>query len=256
MAIDFPATPAIGQQFVGGSATYQWDGTGWNIVPQMGPMSMSDTPPPNPAIGQQWWRTSTGQLYVWYDDGNSQQWVQAAGAPAAAGAWEKVANYVIPDAGVTEAIFRDLGAFDMLRCTSCLHPVSTTAGISVLLSDDNGATFINGATDYWSQQDYGQGSTAAAATSNLAQIPLTFGANVIVGANGGGLSSELRLFRFNKTGWTRGKLDTDYQIVTSGVLTTLRANVGCNGRTTPQNALRYFSSQLFTGHILIEGLRG
>jgi len=32
-------------------------------------------PPTNPQVGQLWWRNTDGNLYVWYDDGNSKQWV-------------------------------------------------------------------------------------------------------------------------------------------------------------------------------------
>jgi len=35
------------------------------------------TAPPSPAVGQLWWRTTDGNLYVWYDDGTSAQWVPA-----------------------------------------------------------------------------------------------------------------------------------------------------------------------------------
>lgn len=40
-------------------------------------------PPPTPAPGQQWWKSDDGLMYVYYDDGNSQQWVPVA--PTAAG---------------------------------------------------------------------------------------------------------------------------------------------------------------------------
>lgn len=80
MAIDFPSTPFIGQQISQGGTTWQWDGTGWNIVPVMASAFASDTPPANPTDGQQWWRSTNGQLYFYYNDGNSKQWVQAAGA--------------------------------------------------------------------------------------------------------------------------------------------------------------------------------
>lgn len=86
MALDFPASPTPGQQFNAAGSSWVWDGTAWNIVPQMVDAVASDTPPANPAVGQLWWRASTGQLYIYYDDGNSQQWVQAAGAaPASPG---------------------------------------------------------------------------------------------------------------------------------------------------------------------------
>ena len=43
------------------------------------------TPPASPAVGALWWRSDPdGRLFVWYDDGSSQQWVPATptGVPA------------------------------------------------------------------------------------------------------------------------------------------------------------------------------
>lgn len=37
--------------------------------------SIGLTAPASPAVGQLWWRSDTGRLMIWYDDGNSQQWV-------------------------------------------------------------------------------------------------------------------------------------------------------------------------------------
>jgi hypothetical protein len=42
-------------------------------------MPIGPTPPPNPSAGQLWWRSDPdGQLYIYYDDGTSQQWVAAS----------------------------------------------------------------------------------------------------------------------------------------------------------------------------------
>ncbi len=38
-----------------------------------------DTAPSNPNDGDLWWKSDEGQLKVWYDDGNSQQWVDTGG---------------------------------------------------------------------------------------------------------------------------------------------------------------------------------
>jgi hypothetical protein len=36
-------------------------------------------PPPPLLVGQLWWRTDPdGKLFIWYDDGTSQQWVQTS----------------------------------------------------------------------------------------------------------------------------------------------------------------------------------
>jgi len=37
---------------------------------------IADGPPASPANGQLWFESDTGNTYIWYDDGNSQQWVQ------------------------------------------------------------------------------------------------------------------------------------------------------------------------------------
>jgi hypothetical protein len=56
------ATGAPGPQGPAGPATYAAIGT---------------TAPATPAVGQLWWRSDTGRLMLWYDDGTSQQWVPA-----------------------------------------------------------------------------------------------------------------------------------------------------------------------------------
>lgn len=37
--------------------------------------SIGVTAPASPAVGQLWWRSDTGRLMIYYDDGTSQQWV-------------------------------------------------------------------------------------------------------------------------------------------------------------------------------------
>lgn len=48
--------------------------------PGPGTMITSDTPPPGPTQGQQWFESDTGNTYVYYDDGTSSQWVHVNGA--------------------------------------------------------------------------------------------------------------------------------------------------------------------------------
>src|SRR5262249_23749182 len=41
-------------------------------------VAVGPTPPVAPVVGNLWWRNDPdGTLFVWYDDGNSQQWVPA-----------------------------------------------------------------------------------------------------------------------------------------------------------------------------------
>lgn len=61
-------------------------GTATSIYPIGGPggfwpksqtavITISATAPSSPVVGMLWWDTIGGWLYVWYDDGTSQQWV-------------------------------------------------------------------------------------------------------------------------------------------------------------------------------------
>lgn len=85
-AIDFPATPTLNQLFnASNGATYQWNGTVWVPVGVGGStISVGDTPPGSPVIGQLWWNSALGQLFIWYDDGTSQQWVPTNPVPMGA----------------------------------------------------------------------------------------------------------------------------------------------------------------------------
>jgi hypothetical protein len=60
-----------------------------------GSIKISDTPPSNPTAGTLWWESDTGNTYIWYDDGNTKQWVQinaAVAATATAEARNRVVN--------------------------------------------------------------------------------------------------------------------------------------------------------------------
>lgn len=253
MAIDFPSSPTIGQQFTGGNAVYQWDGTGWNIVPQMGPLAMSDTPPPNPAIGQQWWRTSNGQLYVWYNDGNSAQWVQAAGSVNGPALWETIANEVIP--GTQNNWDKaNLAAYELLWLIAKVWP-STSSTLSLRTSTDNGATFSAGASDYGYQYISGNGATAAA-NSNAAASAFPLSVIGAVGiADGDGSEVNLLLHNFNKNARCRLNGTLHAELNAGGFV---EASIG--GRvnaSVARNAIRlYCGSGNINGNVRLLGIRG
>jgi hypothetical protein len=59
-------------QAFGSIAAGPFDATKWFAVPDV---TISDTPPQNPGIGELWWDSVGGQLYIYYNDGTSSQWV-------------------------------------------------------------------------------------------------------------------------------------------------------------------------------------
>jgi hypothetical protein len=83
-AVDFPASPALNQVFTASTgAVYKWDGTLWLPVGIAGSqIALADTPPASPTPGQLWWNSVLGQLFIWFNDGTSSQWVPATPVPA------------------------------------------------------------------------------------------------------------------------------------------------------------------------------
>ena len=47
--------------------------------------TIGDSPPSFPAVGDFWWDSVGGQLYLWFSDGTSNQWVPAVNQPGAPG---------------------------------------------------------------------------------------------------------------------------------------------------------------------------
>ena len=74
---DFPSSPLAGQIFQPpGGPAWTWNGQGWQSLSGTVPVALSDSPPSPAYVGQLWWESDTGNLYVYYDDGDSAQWVQ------------------------------------------------------------------------------------------------------------------------------------------------------------------------------------
>lgn len=77
-AIDFPSAPAANQIFVApNGVTYQWNGSLWLPIGGTQALFVGDTPPASPGPNQLWWNSASGQMFLWYNDGNSAQWVPA-----------------------------------------------------------------------------------------------------------------------------------------------------------------------------------
>jgi len=79
MAINFPNSPSVNETFAVGSSIYQWDGTVWRRNGSLVTATMSTSQPSSPTDGDLWFKTDTLDLYIYYDDGSSQQWIQVSG---------------------------------------------------------------------------------------------------------------------------------------------------------------------------------
>jgi hypothetical protein len=62
-------------KFLREDATWQLPSGGGTTV------TISDTPPGSPSVGNLWWESDSGVLYIYYNDGTSSQWVPATVNP-------------------------------------------------------------------------------------------------------------------------------------------------------------------------------
>lgn len=61
-----------------------WDGSAWQPAGGGGGgVTVSSTAPVSPSAGDLWWDSDDGEMYLYYDDGTSSQWVAAAGPSVA-----------------------------------------------------------------------------------------------------------------------------------------------------------------------------
>jgi microcystin-dependent protein len=86
-AFDFPIPTALGQKFTPPNGpTYSWDGYAWVIPFVSGggsgnaSVAVGAEPPTAATQGMFWFNTNNGQLYTYYEDGNSNQWGSVSGA--------------------------------------------------------------------------------------------------------------------------------------------------------------------------------
>jgi hypothetical protein len=79
----FPDNPTVGQRHTEGVTEYEWIGVAW-VMTAPGPLvsisrvplcSSGPAPPGGPSPNDLWYDSITGFFFIYYDDGNTQQWV-------------------------------------------------------------------------------------------------------------------------------------------------------------------------------------
>ena len=102
-AFDFPNSPSVNDTYTANGTTYTWNGTKWvRTSPSIGAQGSTGPTGAQGAQGSQgfqglqgaqahisasapssgvnngdlWWESDTGDLAIYYNDGNSSQWVE------------------------------------------------------------------------------------------------------------------------------------------------------------------------------------
>jgi predicted RecA/RadA family phage recombinase len=129
-------TPTDGQALV-------WDNTNSKWVPGASAGSsidVSDIAPSSPSDGDLWFDSSELKTYIYYNDGTSSQWVEAAGNVASTPQWqEQSADYT---ASAGDKLFVDCSS----SAVTVTLPLSPTQGDEIRIIDATGNASINNIT--------------------------------------------------------------------------------------------------------------
>jgi len=74
MPLDFPNSPTVNQEFTANGVTWKYDGVAWNIVSGGSGFRVSSGAPSSPALGDLWYESDSGEMFIYYDS----QWVSPA----------------------------------------------------------------------------------------------------------------------------------------------------------------------------------
>lgn len=67
MPLDFPNSPTVNQEFTANGITWKYDGVAWNIVSGGSGFRVSSGAPSSPALGDLWYDTESGEMFIYYD---------------------------------------------------------------------------------------------------------------------------------------------------------------------------------------------
>lgn len=147
---------------VDGATTWAKVGTGSGGTS----ISVGDTPPGSPTAGALWWNSVLGTMFIYYNDGNSTQWVPAAPAAALAAPvvtlpvmWQQVSETVLAVNGNFIDVTLPVGA-KQFQIDFEATIVGSTNDTLMLLCMQSGAPYVT--ADQTSQQMYGAGAGTGA----------------------------------------------------------------------------------------------
>ena len=214
-AFDFPSSPSVNDVYSANGISYKWDGTVWKRVSATGAqgptgaigaqgaagaqgddasLSMSTGAPGSPDSGDLWWDTDSGILSAYYNDGNSNQWVEVStgpkgdtGAQGATGPTGATGAQGATAAAGAQGATGSGGATGAQGATGSTGAQGATgSGGSTGAQGATGSTGAQGATG-------SGGSTGAQGAAGSATIANNADNRVITGGSGVNLNAEANL---------------------------------------------------------------
>jgi hypothetical protein len=174
-------------------------------------VTISDTPPGSPSAGNLWWESDTGNLYIYYNDGTSSQWVLASPTVSAAGigavAYTPQAPTVAQQTVARQNIYAapvDALIFNGIQINGSYEVDQPNGGAAVALPAGSGFAYL---ADSWNCTKTGVNAfTVQLAASvfpgynNEMKLTVTT-AQPTIGSDSISLQHRIEGYRFVKAGW-------------------------------------------------------
>ena len=121
-AYNFPASPTNGQTVTVNGVTYSYSSSKsrWQSIDnRVHRFSVSETAPTSPSVGDFWFDPNSLRTYIYYNDGSSNQWVQANPTGLPAGTGSGVQTYATTS--TRDATSVDAGTLGFVTANSTLY---------------------------------------------------------------------------------------------------------------------------------------
>lgn len=241
MPIQFPTSPTDGQVYSG----YYYDAAlnAWKASPiSAGPIAISDTAPAGAIHGDMWYKSNDGTTYIYYNDGNTSQWVEVRSEVATSqiGLVPIMPTSISVSSGTASSssnttTFTGVGSISLNGIFS-----STYSHYRIILSAFQSTTntslykFRNGGGDV---------------SGALYYFQEVYATNTTIGASGFANQTSGRFGYFNANTWSTQVIDVTDPATT--VVTQFVSSQGRSGPVSVQNIGGYNDASVFSGLTLI-----
>jgi hypothetical protein len=188
MAINFPNSPANGDTHVSGEKTFNYDAAKgvWNLEGNLkAALDITSTPPSSPSHGDLWMDETTGDMYTYFTDADSSQWIQVNGVGAVgAGGGSGGATVYADMAALIAATGMSNGDLALVSATNNMYAYNGTGWWKIATLQNDSPTTITGVNGSYSLESDGTPTVITAVSTDPEGFPLTWSYAVTSGSLG------------------------------------------------------------------------
>ncbi len=145
MALDFPASPTNGQVFSSGGVSWTFDGDKWKVSSSsIEPVFISSSTPTGVA-GQIYWDSDESTAYIYYDDGNTAQWVPLTSTAPVSFDTSAIVSGTLPvtRGGTGQTTYTDGQLLIGNSSDNSLSKANLTGGTGIDVTNGNGSISVD-----------------------------------------------------------------------------------------------------------------